>query len=305
MKTTRYLGVSFYDNRFQLAEVEHGKTPSVTLLAEQESSLDFAADGAHLTADHPKVSMVATEITNLLQQTGATAQQISYALPTNPLFINTIPVDPSLKDDDLKEFLRWELQQYFPDAGPKAFITDAHVIPSKEKDARRTFMVSVQRGIIAFLQKVTAELKLKLHIIDIDHFSTEKTLVTNYPEIEKEVVALLGVGAAGVDASIVKNHEMVDYRSYATNSSTTLGKTIAHYLNYIKQKDGTQKVAGLYLHGSRVPSDALTALRSETGVQAFSINAFRKLSAASALDKAFVKESHRFAAAIGLALRAS
>ncbi|MGH2568648.1 MAG: type IV pilus biogenesis protein PilM, partial [Bacteroidota bacterium] len=263
MKITHSLGVSFGDNRIQLAEVELGKKPTVTALAEQDSSLDFLADGAALRADHPKVSIVLTEIGNLIQHSGATAQHISYALPAKLLFINTLPVDPTLKDDDLKDYLRWELQQYFPDAGPKDFITDAYTIPSKEKDARRTFMVSVQRGIVAFLQKVTAELKLTLQIVDIDHFSSEKTLSANYPEMEKETVALFGVRMGGVDASVVKNHEMTDYRAYTLDASSSLEKTVARYLSYIKQKDGTQKIAGLYLHGTQVPSEALSSLTSE------------------------------------------
>ena len=303
MKTTRQLGVSFYDNRIQLAEVEQAKHPTITLLAEQSSSLDFAGEGVSLSADHPKADALVTELSTLLQQAGATAQLISFALPTSPLFIHTFPVDPKLDDDELKEYLQWELQQYFPDAGPKDFITDAHVIPSKEKDARRTFMVGVRRGIIAFLQKVTAGLKLKLQIVDIDHFSSEKTFTANYPEFKKDTAVLFGVGKSGIDASVVKNHEMVDYRSYPNTAG--LGVTIKQYLTHIKQQDDVQKVAGLYLHGSQVPSDALSALSSETGVEIISLDAFRHLTAAETVDKALSAESHRFAAAIGLALRTS
>ncbi|MCI0705961.1 MAG: hypothetical protein L0Y80_00565 [Ignavibacteriae bacterium] len=304
MKSTRQLGVSFYDNRIQIAEVEQGKQPLVTVLAERESSLDMSSEGAHLSADNPKISSIVEELSGLLRQSKVNAGMISYALPTNPVFIHTFPVDPTLENEELQEYLSWELRQYFPGSGPKDFITDAHVIPSKDKDARRTFMVGVQRGIVAFLQKVSAGLKLKLQIIDIDHFSSEKTFKANYPELQKDVAVLLGIGGSGVDASVVKNHEMVGYRSYP-DASASLGATIKNYLKHIKQQDDVQKVAGLYLHGSQVPSDSLASLKSETGVTAFSVNAFRKLAAASSVDKALVKESHRFAAAIGLALRAS
>ena len=304
MKTTRQLGVSFCDNRIQLAEVEQGKEPSVVLLAEMESALDVPTEGAYLSADHPKIASTVQELTSLIKKSGATADQISYALPTNPLFIHTFPVDPTLEGDELKEYLAWELKQYFPDAGPKDFITDAHVIPSKDKEARRTFMVGVRRGIVSFLQKVTAGLKLKLQIIDIDHFSSEKTFKANYPELKKEIAVLFGVGKSGVDASVVKHHELVDYRSYP-NASASLGTTIAHYLKYVKEQDDVEKFAGLYLHGNHIPSGTLASLKSETGVETVTLNAFRKLTAASTVDKTLLKESHRFAAAIGLALRAS
>ena len=303
MKIKRHVGISFCDNRIQLAEIDHSKKSAVSVLAEQDSPVDFGNDGASLSANHPGVNSLASALTSLFQQSGITAEHISYALPTNPLFINTIPIDASLKDEELKEYLKWEVRQYFPDAGATEFINDAHEIPSKDKDARKTFVVSVRRGMVGFLQKVTAQLSLKLRIIDIDHFSTEKTLIANYPEHKKDVVALFGVGKGGVNASIVKNHEMVDYRAYAADSGMTLGKTIAHYLKAAKQMDGTEKITAVYLHGQEVTSSGAAALKAEAGMQTQTVNAFHKLGAAESVDKALAKESHRFAAAIGLALR--
>jgi Tfp pilus assembly PilM family ATPase len=305
MKTKRFLGVSFYDNRLQFVEVEVGKKPTVHALAEQDTTLDFSSDAVSLSAEHPKVSSLASEISALITRTNASAKDISFALPTRPSFITTMPVDPSLKDDELKEYLKWEVRQYFPDAGPKDFITDSYVLPSKQKDARLTFVVAVRRGMVAFLQKVASQLQLSLHIVDIDHFSTEKALIANYPEIKKEAVALIGVQHSGVDASIVKNHEMVDYRGYAGDPTSSLGTTIAQYLQYVKQKDEVGAIACIYLHGSHVPIDVLPTLSSETGVETVSLNAFHTLTAAESVDKALAAESHRFAAAIGVALRGS
>lgn len=305
MKTKRFLGVSFYDHRLQLAEVEVGKKPIVHALAEHETTLDFSSDAESLSVDHPKVSALASELSALITRTNTSAKDISFALPTRPSFITTIPVDPSLKDDELKEYLKWEVRQYFPDAGPKDFITDSYVLPSKQKDARLTFVVAVRRGMVAFLQKVASQLQLSLHIVDIDHFSTEKTLIANYPEIKKEAVALIGVQRSGVDASIVKSHEMVDYRGYAGDHTASLGTTIAQYLQYVKQKDEVGSIACIYLHGSHVPTDNLPTLVTETGIETVSLNVFHTLKAAETVDKTLVAESHRFAAAIGVALRGS
>ena len=188
MKIKQHLGISFCDNRIQLAEIDHTKKSAVTVLAEQDSPVDFVSEGASLSASHDGVNTLASALKSMFQKSKASAGHISFALPTNPLFINTIPVDPSLKDEELKEYLKWEVRQYFPDAGATEFINDAHEIPAKDKDARKTFVVSVRRGMVGFLQKVTAQLNLKLQIIDIDHFSSEKTLIANYPEHKKDVV---------------------------------------------------------------------------------------------------------------------
>jgi Tfp pilus assembly PilM family ATPase len=288
-----------------MAEVEAGKQPIVHALAEAATSVDVVAEAVHLVADHPNVAALVAELSDLMQQTHSSARRISFALPTQALFIATLPVDPSLKEKDLNEHLQWELQQYFPDAGPKDFITDAYVLPFKQNDARLIFLVAVRRGVVAFLQHVAAQLQVKLHIIDVDHFSTEKTLMANYPENKKTTVALIGVQRSVVDASLVRNHEMVNYRSYGVSSASSLGSTFADYLQYIKSSGETQSVKCLYLHGSQVPTDALTTLSTETGVEIVPMNALRKLTVAESVDTSLAAESHRFAAAIGVALRTS
>jgi Tfp pilus assembly PilM family ATPase len=303
MKTKRILGVSFGNNRLQFADVEVGKKPSVHALAEQETTLDVAAEAVQLSADHPKVTSLASEISALITKTNATAKDISITLPARASFLLTLPVDPSLKDDELKEHLRWEVQQYFPDAGPKDFVIDSYVLPSKQKDARQTFVAAVPRGVVAFVQKLASLLELSLHIIDIDHFSTEKTLLANYPDLKKQTVALIGVQGSRVDASMVKGREMVDYRGYALDEPSALGTTIAQYLEYVKQEEEDNTVACIYLHGSHVPTDALADLNAETGIETVALNAFHKLTAAESVDPALAAESHRFAAAIGVALR--
>ena len=303
MKTKRILGVSFYDNRLQFAEVEVGKKPTVHALAEQEMTLDFAAEAVQLSADHAKVTSLASEISALITKTNSAAKDISVAIPARASFILTLPVDPSLKDDELKEHLRWEVRQYFPDAGPKDFIIDSYVLPSKQKDARRTFVAAVPRGAVAFVQKLASLLELSLHIVDIDHFSTEKTLLANYPELRKLAVALVGVQRSSVDASIVKGREMVDYRGYDVDSTAALGRTITRYLEYATQNGEDGEVSCIYLYGSHIPTDALSDLSSETGIETVPLNAFHTLTAAESVDPALAVESHRFAAAIGVALR--
>ena len=120
---------------------------------------------------------------SFIKQQKVTAENISFALPPDPMFINIIPVDPGLTGKDLSQYLQWEMNQYFPAASPKEFIIGSDGLPLENTTAQQTFMVAVRRGMAAFLQKVAAGLKLNLNIIDIDQFSTEKTLITNYPEI--------------------------------------------------------------------------------------------------------------------------
>jgi Tfp pilus assembly PilM family ATPase len=305
MKSTSYIGVSFLKGKIQFAVVEHKrKKRTVTILTERDTAIDFVREGASLSASHPQLGTFVSELKSIIKQQKVTAEIISFALPPDPMFINIIPVDPALKGKDLSQYLQWEMNQYFPDASPKEFIIGADGLPLENKTAQQTFMVAVRRGVAAFLQKAVAGLKLNLNIIDIDQFSTEKTLITNYPEILDHEIVLFGLRKNGVDASLIHEGAMTDYRAFLYNGDSDPTKPIMEYLKYLKQKD-IDTPAAILLHGIDIAHDFVVSLRTTTGIkQTLAMNSLRKIRASDKLSKAFMKESYRFAAAIGLALRA-
>jgi hypothetical protein len=195
------------------------------------------------------------------------------------------------------------VEQYFPEVSPKVFITDSHGLPLERPGAQQTFMVSVRRGMVSFLQKVVSGLKMKLHIVDIDQFSTEKTLIVNYPEILDHDIVLCGLRDDGVDASLIHNGEMTDYRAFPYDSDPYPDQYILSYLKYIKQRDNNTPAA-ILLYGVDVSKNLVMSLRNETGIkQTVPLNVFRKIKGADKLNSPLVREGFRFAAAIGLALR--
>jgi Tfp pilus assembly PilM family ATPase len=218
MKTQRNLGLSFLRGRIQAAEIEHGKTVQLMALAERDSSIDFSQVGEELSARHPQLPAFVADLKEMIQDNGLSPEFISYALPPEPVFINMIPADASLKGAELTEYLQWEMDQYYPGIPPKEFIIESHALPVLANTARQLFVVSVRKNTVSFIQKVTAELKLKLNIIDIDQFSTEKTLLFNYPEVLDHPIVLFGVRDNFVDASLVYKGEMSDYRSFRSDS---------------------------------------------------------------------------------------
>jgi Tfp pilus assembly PilM family ATPase len=304
MKAQRYLGLSFLKGNIQAAEIEHGKNVQLIGLAERESMLDFSQIGAELSPTHPQLPTFVDELREFIRDNKFSAGFISYAVPPDPVFINMIPADGSLKGPELNEYLQWEMEQYFPGTSPKDFIIGSHALPAPKGAAKQLFMVSLRKATVAFLQKVTAELKLKLNVIDIDQFSTEKTVLFNYPEVLDHPIVLFGVRFGYTDASLVHKGEMSDYRSFNSESNDDVKKAVHAYLKYLKEKDVPETPAALLLHGTEVPQDLILQLRTETGIkQTLTINALRKLPASGRVPKSLIQESYRFSAAIGLALR--
>lgn len=303
MKSVRYLGVSFNDSKLQCAEVEHGKKVTVTALAELNVETHLTQLGPDDDNSDHQIKMVSREILNLIRRQKLTAEYISFAVPTPAVFINVIPLDTSLGSAEVTKYLHWEYSQYFPNTDPKGLVFDYHSLPAVSDEAHQTFIAGVPRTLVKFLQKLAAAVHLKVCIIDIDHFSTEKTLLVNYPEIANHDIALIGVRPGQVDASLMHDGEMSDYRIYELQEGELPTKIIRDYLQYVRNKFNTQPEA-LILHGTQFTQNYIVVLRNESGIeQTVALNSLRKLRKAETLPPQLVKENYRFASAIGVALR--
>lgn len=302
-RSPRYLGVSFLKGQVQIAEVEHGKTVRLTALVESPFSTDLVQAGANLSASHPQLNTFVKELSSLIKRHKLSSQYISFALPPDPLFINIIPVDPGLKGKHLKAYLDWEMGQYFPDAGPKDFIVGSHTIAGPNGNAQQAFVVGLRRGMVEFVQKAATAMKLKMHIVDIDQFSTEKTVILNYPEILEHEIVLFGIRYGGIDASLIHEGQMTDYRTYPLEASSDPTKPIQDYLRYLRERE-IPEPAALIIHGTEVKNEFIKEVRNLTGIkQTIAMNAIRRLSVSKNVYAPLLKEIYRFGAAIGLALR--
>lgn len=304
-RRSRTLGVSFLKGQIQIAEVEHGQTVQLTALVEGPSTTDLAQAGINLTPNHPQLATFVSEVGGLIKSHKLSADKISFALPSDPLFVNIIPVDATLKGAALKSHLAWELSQYYPDADPKDFILGSDVIPASNGGTPQAFIVGLPRGMVGFVQRAAEQLKMTMNIVDVDQFSVEKTVILNYPEILEHEIVLFGLRSAGVDASLIHEGRMTDYRTYTMEPSTDPSWAIIDYLNYLADREIPQPAA-LILHGIDISKDLIASVREQSGItQTVALNAVRKLSVSKSVYQPLLKQTARFGAAIGLALRTS
>jgi Tfp pilus assembly PilM family ATPase len=299
MRSSYYIGVSLYKGQIQLAELDHGKKTTVTALAERSTAIDFSHDG-NFSADHPQLF---TFIYELLKENKVHSKTISFALPTEPLLMNVIPVDAALQGNELNAHVQWEFEQYYPNVPVKDFMVSAYPIPGPKQNVRSVFLVAVRRGLIAFLKRAATELRQQVHLIDIDHFSAEKTLRFCHPEVLKENIMLFGLRGNAIDASLVSQGQYADYRGFRADGPDDIKKSVLAYKQHLEQKDGIQAPTKVILYGFNITPQLISQIQKESGIATIVLDSMRNLVTSKKLDEAYVKESSRFAAAVGLALR--
>lgn len=302
MRSSYYVGISFYKGQIQLAEIDHGKKKTVTVLTERSTAVDFTRD-TNFSPDHPQLFTFVYELEEMIKQNKVHSKTISFALPTESLYMQVVPVDATLQGADLTSHLHWEFEQFFPNVPVKDFIVSSYPIPVADEKRKHVILVGVRRGLVAFLKQAASELRLTVHLVDVDHFSVEKTIRHCHPEISKETFLLLGSRGDGLDASLVFRGNYVDYRGFAIKHADDLKNNIISYRQYLEAKLGSQPPTKALLYGFGVSQETLAPLQREAGITPVLLDAVRNMTTSRHVYEEYVKENSRFAAAVGLALR--
>jgi Tfp pilus assembly PilM family ATPase len=301
MRFSHSIGVSLYKGQIQLAELNHGKK-RVTALTERSTAIDFSHDG-NFSADHPQLYTFTYELEELLKENKVHSKMISFALPTEPVLINVIPVDGFLQGNELNAHIQWESKQYYPNVPVKDFLVSAYPIPGARKNVKSVFLVAVRKGLIAFLKRAASELRLDVHVVDIDHFSAEKTLRFCHPELLKENLMLFGLRGNSIDASLVSKGQYMDYRGFRVDDPEDIKKSVLTYRQHLEQKDRSHPPTKIILYGYDITPQTISQIQKESGIDTLPLDSMRNLVPSRKLYEEYVKESSRFAAAVGLALR--
>jgi Tfp pilus assembly PilM family ATPase len=304
MKTIRKAGIAFDGATFRCVEVEWSKKTTVTAMIEAQADFDISREGRTLSPEHPATGKFTAQLRSILKANKITASTMSFALPTDAMFIHVVPVDGSLQGESLKEHTAWEFSHYLDmETNGKEMITISTSLESALGGSKQMVMVAVSRKLIGFLQKVCTDLGLIRDVVDIDHLSVEKTIQYNYPEVKGYPVALFGLRSNFIDAGLLIQGESVDYRGYACSSATEVKRVVNDYIQYLKERDANQLPAALFFHGLDVSRELRIELGKETNIQSVQINTLRKIEPPKKIAHELVLGNSRFAAALGLALR--
>jgi Tfp pilus assembly PilM family ATPase len=290
------IGLNIGTKVVHAVEVEH-VGPTKTLLAMDEFPSPFTKNTGP-TED--EIHRLAAALGLYIKANDVKSRRVSVALDTSNLFLNTIPVDAGLSQEQMNEHLNWELSQYFPETPPAEFITDVHVLTENETHQWSEILsVSVRRSQTNGIRKAVEMLGLSLHIVDVDHFSAETALRMNYPDTNAKYLAMVGVKQHRLDVSLIRKGKMESYSYYLVNSDAEIVKRIGTLSRE------TRGIFSIISYGPHLEKDLLVEIRRGSSMLVEALNPLRHLRISSKLKlgENLTGPSYRFAAAVGVALR--
>ncbi|HCV42013.1 MAG TPA: hypothetical protein DGH68_00905 [Bacteroidetes bacterium] len=290
------LGISLSDKSLQAVEIEQdGNSNTLTAIDEWENT--FATNKED---DGSGEAKFVDYLTAFMKVNRVKAKKVSVALDTAHLVLNTIPMEDSLSRIELNEHTNWELSQLFPETQPKEFVTDVHVLTQHQSDHwNEVLSVSVRRSDAYRIQRAVTKLGLDLHVLDVDHFSADTALRTNYPDTNRKYLALVGVKENRLDISLIKNGNMESYSYCVVQSDKEIVDQIA---NLARETKGIYSIT---VYGPYLDKDLLVQIRRASTMLIEALNPLRHVKVADSLRLAehLTVPSYRFASAVGVALR--
>ncbi|MCX6137995.1 MAG: pilus assembly protein PilM [Ignavibacteriales bacterium] len=301
MKTTeRYIAIIIEHQNITAVEIAHSpKGFTLTAAGSFFFQLDF---DDHALFEQPGATqrerLFAHELSVFLKKIGSGSKHFSFALNSKMVMLQTIPVDSSLRENEIDQQAKWELNQYFLDSHPHSFSVNTQQLP-RDPDALHvpTLVLAVRKSFVNFLTRVCAQSGTTLHIVDVDHFAAENAFLVNYPEEVTKRCMLIGADEESFDVSIL-------VAGQAVNVSVVPRSSVAD-ISQLVEYAAAAKPEAIYFHGRIVTPELVEEVSTATGVKAEILNPFLKVALPKSLGNyaEIQREQQSYAAAVGLALR--
>jgi hypothetical protein len=114
---------------------------------------------------------------------------------------------------------------------------------------------------------------------------------------------LFGLRGRAIDASLVSHGQFEDYRGFRADGPDEIKESVLAYKQHLQQKEGIPAPTKVILYGFNIASQLIRQIQKESGIATFALDSVRNLVPSKKIFEPYMKESSRFAAAIGLALR--
>jgi len=144
-------------------------------------------------------------IKNLTTNLKINNTSMTVSISGHPVIIKKI-VLPFMTEDELETVIETEAEQYIPFDMDEVNVDFQILGPNEENQEEIDIMlVAAKKVMVDEYTEIINSAGLKTKIIDIDVFAIENMFAINYSSDEKDIIALIDIGASVTNINIIKN----------------------------------------------------------------------------------------------------
>jgi Tfp pilus assembly PilM family ATPase len=221
------------------------------------------------------------------------------AIDQRAAFVHTFPSDSALSTADEQDQIAWELSNFIPDFKPDDYTREKHLLQTRaHRQVSELLVVVYKKSLVESAKAALLKKKISLATVVLNNFGAQTALLQNSPEIRSKMVALVHVAVNRIDVALLNRGRLMAYRCAPVSSEGEMLDSIQGLVNPFPVSD-------LFFHGAPVTGPLLERVRRQVPWKVSTVNPFKNLRVASSVKdfQSYAGKEHRFAAAIGCALR--
>jgi type IV pilus assembly protein PilM len=194
------IGLDIGSHSIKLLDLAHGKGGyRLRRFAMAPLPADVIVDG--VVMDSGSIIEVVRE---LIAKTKIKNRRVALSISGFSVIIKKVTLN-FMSEEELLESIQWEAAQYIPFDIEEVNI-DFQILGENQDnpDQMDVLLVAAKKEIISDYETLMTESGLEAHIIDVDSFSVETMYENLFGVDEKEVLALINIGASTMNFNIVK-----------------------------------------------------------------------------------------------------
>ncbi len=305
-------GLSIHSEHICLVEFENGKVQRlVSHDLARPFELDALRDGETFLEDQ------ADSLRAAFQRMGGHCREVCVSLPLCSVLLKKVPLALGLGEEMIRDHIFWEADQFL--ISPRDnFILDYQRLPFQTQEGNPLYLlVLVRNDVIAAVQKMIKESGLHLKRIDVDVFSSIRSLNANYDMDPSAITLLVDVQREDITFIIIRqsdyflSHRMILSQDKIAEGGLDATEIARYLIKELKRLvfghrlgSSMKELGRLYMMGYPSVRSLADQLSETESLDVEVVNPFTRLEVGKGLSQseAYIAYPERFSASVGATL---
>lgn len=301
------IGLSVSSTKIQLVEIgiqDGNKCLNNVEEAVYTTSLNFSADKEIVLLNN-----LQSAFDKLSAKDRLVNRQVSISLPPEFFYSFTVPADQTLVKQDLIDNFRWELSVLYPFITAEDYSINFYEIQKvngNNSSERRVIVFALSRKIINLFLTVCKRYNLGIKLIDHAHFSADKSILLNRPELMNASIITVCVSNGYFSLEYLHNGKPQYFIGHQFASPSEFLTKLSEDLDFMNSEElNLSKLENFFLVGDSISEPMLNSVRQATRYPFQALNPFAGLVLGTGgINKEFLHtKNFTFNSAAGLCYR--
>ena len=295
-----HLGINITNAKLQIVEVAYSEGEFILENVGEEFLSEFVDFNNKKTKI---ISLLQSAFNEIEISKSFNSKYFSFTLPHNLFKIIQLPIENSLMEKDLQEYLKWEFSILYPDINQEELLLQFIKLDGIYPTA---IVIGTLRRYIEILKDFCLQNKANLKFVDNVHFASDNLLCYESDLSEKSLVLSLYLSNDLFSIDLLQNNKPVQFQLVPFKQSSEIIPAIEKFIEASKVLNGNKDLINqMFISGDNIPDslseNLVNILRLEVGY----INPFDKIKHNPSLEfnKFISSKPFSFSSVAGIAYR--